>query len=154
MKSCFDILKFECENPEEYGFSKTYFFNSLKNRIVFAESGKEALRLRNRNILVRVSGYPMDLELVRGFEGKNALFLLDFSEILKTGKGKRASVLKRMRNFARMCSRYKVPFAVASFSENGAEMRTAEELVHIGFLIGLDRGEGRKALSRLEKILE
>ncbi|MBD3390187.1 hypothetical protein GF415_04530 [Candidatus Micrarchaeota archaeon] len=153
MKGCFDILKFECESPEEYGFSKTYFFNSVKERIVFAENEKEAVKLRNRNVLVRVSGYPMSLELVRGFEEKNALFLLDFSEITKTGRGKRASVLKRMRNFARMCLKYKVPFAVASFAENEGEMRTAEELVHIGFLIGLNRGEGQGALSRLEKIL-
>ena len=153
MKGCFDILKFECENPEKYGFSKTYFFNSVKGSIAFAENEKEAVKLRNRNVLVKVSGYPMSLELVRGFEGKNALFLLDFSEIIKTGRGKRASVLKRMRNFARMCKRYGVPFAVASFAENENEMRTAEELAHIGFLIGLDRGEGRNALSRLEKIL-
>lgn len=145
----FDILKFECGNPSEYGFSKTYFFEKIKDRVKFVDSEAAALKLRNKGVLIKVEGYPLSLELVRGFEGKESVFLLDLSDILKSSGGKRASVLKRMGNFARYCTKYKVPFAMASFAENEEEMRTADELVHIGFLIGLNRGEGREALSQL-----
>ena len=147
--SFFDILRFGCGNPEESGFSKTFSFSSVSDRVKFVDSEEEALKLKNKKVLVRVSGYPLSMELIRGFEGKSAVFLLDLSEIIKNSGGKRASVIKRMRNFARLCIKYKVPFAMASFAENEAGMRTANELQHIGFLIGLERGESRKALSNL-----
>lgn len=150
----FDILNFECGNPSEYGFSKTYFSKSIANKIKVVETEEEALKLRNRNVLVKVEKYPMGLELIRGYEGKDSVFLLDFSDILNSTGGKRASIIKRMRNFAKLCLKYKVPFVIASFAKNKAEMRTADELIHIGFLIGLNRGEGRIALSRLKEILE
>ena len=150
----FDILRVECGNPEEFGFSKTYSFSSVSERIRVVDSEDAALKIRNKGVLIKVEGYPLSLELIRGFEGKESVFLLDLSEILKSSGGKRASVLKRMRNFARMCIKYKVPFGMASFAENEEEMRTADELVHIGFLLGLDRGEGREALTQLGTFLQ
>lgn len=150
----FDILRFECGNPSEYGFSSFFSFNSVSSKVKFVKDEAEALKLRNKRVLVRVEGYPMSLELVRGFEKKDACFLLDLSEVINSYGGKRASIIKRMRNFVKMCRKHSVPFAMASFSENEAGLRNAEELVHIGFLIGMDRGEGRKALNKLGEILE
>ena len=152
--SFFDILKFECENPSEYGFSKTYFLSSVSDRVRFVDSVEAALKIRNKGVLIKVENYPLGLELIRGFEGKESVFLLDLSDIMKSSGGKRASIIKRMRNFARMCIKYKVAFGMASFAENKEEMRTADELLHIGFLIGLNLGEGREALSRIKEILE
>ena len=145
----FDILKFECGNPSEYGFSKTYFLSSVSDKVRVVDSEEAALKIRNKGVLVKVEGYPLGLELIRGFEGKESVFLLDLSEVLKSSGGKRASIIKRMGNFARMCTKYKVPFAMASFAENEEELRNVDELVHIGFLLGLNRGEGRKALTQL-----
>ncbi len=150
----FDILKFECGNPSEYGFSKTYFSESVKDKIRIVDSEEAALKLRNKGVLIKVENYPIGLELIRGFEGKESVFLLDLSEVIRNSGGKRASVIKRMRNFARMCIKYRVAFAMASFAENEEGMRTADELLHIGFLIGLNLGEGREALSRIKEILE
>jgi len=152
--SFFDILKFECGNPEQFGFSKTYFSESVKDRIKVVDSEDSALKLRNKGVLVKVEKYPMGLELIRGYEGKDSVFLLDLSDIIDSSGGKRASIIKRMRNFAKLCLKYKVPFVLASFARNEKEMRTADELVHIGLLIGLNRGEGREALSKLNEILE
>ncbi len=152
--SFFDILNFECGEPEKYGFSKTYFLENIKDKIKVVESEDAALKLRNKKVLVKVEKYPMSLELIRGFWKKDALFLLDISDILDSSGGKRASIIKRMRNFTRLCLKYKVPFVLASFGKNETGMRTADELVHIGFLIGLNRGEGRAALSKMEEILE
>jgi len=149
----FDILKFECGNPSEYGFSKTYFLSSVSDKVKFVDSEEAALKIRNKGVLVKVENYPLGLELIRGFERKESVFLLDLSEIINSSGGKRASIIKRMRNFARMCIKYKVKFAMASFAENEEEMRSAEELVHIGFLLGLTRGAGRKALTQLETSL-
>ncbi|MBN2122616.1 hypothetical protein JW721_06215 [Candidatus Micrarchaeota archaeon] len=150
----FDVLRFECGNPEEYGFSSFFFLDSVSSKIRFVDSVGEALKLRNRRILIKVEGYPMDLELVRGFEGKEACFLLDFSDVIGNSGGKRATNIKRMRNFAKTCIKHSVPFAVASFANDEASIRSAEELAHIGFLIGLNRGEGRKALSLTGEILK
>jgi hypothetical protein len=152
--SFFDILKFECGNPSEYGFSKTYFSESVSDRVRVVDSEEAALKIRNKGVLIKVENYPLGLELIRGFEGKESVFLLDLGEILKSSGGKRASIIKRMRNFARMCIKYKVAFAMASFAENEEGMRTADELLHIGFLIGLNLGEGRAALSRINEVLE
>ncbi len=152
--SFFDILKFECGNPSEYGFSKTYFLSSVSDKVRVVDSEEAALKIRNRGVLIKVENYPIGFELIRGFEGKESIFLLDLSEILKSSGGKRASIIKRMRNFSRMCIKYKVAFAMASFAEEEAEMRTSDELVHIGFLIGLNRGEGKEALSKIKEILE
>lgn len=150
----FDVLRFECGNPGKYGFSSFFSFDSVSSKILFVGSVGEALKLRNRRVLIKAEGYPMDLELVRGFAGKEACFLLDLSEIILSSGGKRASVIKRMRNFAKTCMNHSVPFAMASFAEDESGVRNAEELVHIGFLIGLGRGEGRKALSLLGEILK
>ena len=149
----FDILKFECGNPSGYGFSKTYFSESVKDKVKFVDSEEAALKIRNKGVLIKVENYPLGLELIRGFEGKESVFLLDLSEIMKSSGGKRASIIKRMRNFARMCIKYKVAFAMASFAENENEVRSADELLHIGFLIGMNLGEGREALSRIKEIL-
>jgi hypothetical protein len=151
--NAFDIVRFVGGNPAEHGFSSFFSFSSVSPKIKFVKDEGEALNLRNRRVLVRVEGYPMSLELVRGFEKKNACFLLDLSEVIGSYGGKRSSIIKRMRNFVRMCRKYSVPFAMASFAENEAGMRDAEELVHIGFLIGMNRGEGRKALSLAGEIL-
>ena len=152
--SFFDILKFECGNPSEYGFSKTYFLSSVSDKVMFVDSEEAALKIRNKGVLITVENYPIGLELIRGFEGKESVFLLDLSEIVNSSGGKRASIIKRMGNFSRMCIKYKVKFAMASFAENEEEVRTADELLHIGFLIGLNLGEGREALSRAQGILE
>ncbi|MCP4647892.1 MAG: hypothetical protein GY852_09215 [bacterium] len=152
--SFFDILKFECENPSEYGFSKTYFLSSVSDKVKFVDSEEAALKIRNKGVLIKVENYPLGLELIRGFEGKESVFLLDLSEIVNSSGGKRASIIKRMRNFARMCIKYKVRFAMASFAENEEEMRNADELLHLGFLLGLNLGEGRKALNQLGTSLQ
>lgn len=149
----FNILKFECADPAGLGFSATYSFDKVKERVKFVRSIDEAIKLRNRGVLVSIEGYPMSLELVRGFEGKKSMLLLDLGAIINSSGGKRASMIKRMRNFAGLCIRHKVPFAMASFCDRPESARNAQELVHIGFLIGLDRGQGREALSRLNEIL-
>jgi len=151
--SFFDILNFELEDPGEYGFSKTYFSDDIKDKIRVVETETEALKLRNKGVLVKVEKYPMGLELIRGYEGKASVFLLDFSDILNSSGGKRASIIKRMRNFAKLCLKYKVPFVIASFAKNKEEMRTADELIHIGFLIGLNRGQSKEALSRIKELI-
>lgn len=143
----FDILKFECGNPAEYGFSKTFFLESVKGKVRFAKDEGEALTFRNKKVLVKVENYPSSLELIRGFEGKEAVLLLDLSDIVNSKGGKRATFIRRMRKFAGLCKKYKIPFAMASFSSSQEEMRTASELEHIGFLIGLERGDSRKALA-------
>ena len=150
----FDILNFECGNPEQFGFSKTYFLETVKDKVKFVGSDEAALKFRNKGVLVKVENYPMGLELIRGYEKKDAVFLMDLSDIINSSGGKRGSIIKRMRNFAKLCLKYQVPFVLASFAQNEAEMRTADELVHIGFLIGLNRGQGRAALSRIKEILE
>jgi hypothetical protein len=152
--NAFDILRFECKNPEKYGFSSFFSFDSFSSRIKFVDSVGGALKLRNRRVLVKVEGYPVDSELIRGFEGKDACFLLDLSDIIGSSGGRRASIIKRMRNFAKACRKHSVPFAIVSFAGDEASLRSAEELVHIGFLIGLNRGEGRKALSLAGEILK
>ena len=121
--SFFDILNFELENPGEYGFSKTYFSQNIKGRIKVVETEEAALKLRNRGILIKVEKYPMGLELIRGYEGKDSVFLLDFSDILNSSGGKRASVIKRMRNFAKLCLKYSVPFVIASFAKIVGRLR-------------------------------
>jgi hypothetical protein len=149
----FDILKFQFGNPSEYGFSKTFFLDSVKGKVKFAKDESEALTFRNKKVLVKVENYPSSMELIRGFEKKEAVLLLDLSDIVNSKGGKRATFIRRMRKFALLCKKYKVPFAMASFSENEENMRTASELEHIGFLIGLERGDSRKALSVLSKFL-
>ncbi|MEM4272520.1 MAG: hypothetical protein QXH30_02930 [Candidatus Bilamarchaeaceae archaeon] len=149
----FDLLKFNLGNPSEYGFSKTFFLGSLKDKVKFAKDEREALSFRNRKVLVKVENYPASLELIRGFEGKEAVLLLDFSDIIKSRGGKRATFIRRMRKFALLCKKYRVPFAVASLSSSEDEMRTEAELEHIGFLIGLERGDVRKGLGMLGEAL-
>ena len=150
----FDILKFNLGNPSVYGFSKTFFLESVKGKVRFAKDESEALTFRNKKVLVKVENYPSSMELIRGFEKKEAVLLLDLSDIVNSKGGKRATFIRRMRKFALLCKKYKVPFGVASFSASEEEMRTEPELEHIGFLFGLERGDTRKALNALEKALE
>jgi RNase P/RNase MRP subunit p30 len=149
----FDILKFNLGNPAEYGFSKTFFLDSVHAKVKFAKDESEALSFRNKKVLVKVENYPTSMELIRGFEKKEAVLLLDLSDIVNSKGGKRATFIRRMKKFALLCKKYKVPFGMASFSENEEGMRTESELEHIGFLIGLERGDSRKALNKLSECL-
>lgn len=151
--SFFDVLRFQLGNPAEYGFSRTFFLDSAKAKIKFAKDEEEALSFKNKKVLVKVENYPASMELIRGFEGKEAVFLLDLSDILGSKGGKRATFIRRMKKFALLCKKYSIPFAIASFSKNEEEVRTASEIENIGFLIGLERGDVRKALGRLGEYL-
>ena len=146
----FDIIRAQGIAPVPFSFSKLYFLDDVKNRIAKAPNLEEAMKLRNRKILILLDEYKEDIGLMKQFSEKSsAAFLIDLGRLIESNGFKRAVELAKMRRFLRICVKYEVPLVIASFAKDEFSIRTAHELCHIAGLVGLNYGQARFGLERL-----
>ncbi len=111
---------------------------------------EEAMKQKNRKVLILLDEYREDIGLMKQFAEKSkAAFLIDLGRIIETCGFKRAVELAKMRRFLRICVKYDVPFALASFAKDEFSIRNARELCHIATLVGLNVGKAKFGLERL-----
>ncbi|MFA5077703.1 MAG: hypothetical protein WC488_04720 [Candidatus Micrarchaeia archaeon] len=150
----YDIIRAKGISPEPFHFSKLYFYEDVKGRIAKVKSLDEAVKLKNKKELVMLEDYKEDIGLMKLFGSGNSAFLIDLSRIMETYGMQRATEMARMRRFVRVCVKYEIPFAFASFAKDEFSMRNSRELCHIATLLGLNVGQAKFALERLGSYLD
>ena len=152
----FDILLCKPnKDPEEYGFAKFYGYAEIKQRINKITGLADAANYKNKKVLLVLEDYFIEEGALRIIGEKNeACFLIDLSRIIKNKGVPKALELSRVRSFLVFCKKYKVGYALASFASEEQSIRTARELIHIGFLLGLTTAESKNALRRISEYLD
>lgn len=155
VQNMYDIVCFKTKAAaEELGFKRYYFYDEIVKKVKNVKNLEEAANYRNRMVLLMLDDYSLEegaLKLI-GEKGE-ACFVINLSRLIK-GRGiRRALELGRLRNFLKYCVRYNVRYALASFADDEQSLRTAQELMHIGLLVGLDLGKTKNALSLLNLYL-
>lgn len=147
----FDIINCEAD-PAEFGFDKFYIFD--KGRITRAKDLKEAANHRNRKSLVMLEDYAFDEGSVKLIaEKKKACFIIDLGDLLKRRGISRAIEMSKMRTFLKLCVKHGAFYSFASFAEKKNQIRSADELMHIAMLLGINKGQARFSLKMLQHYL-
>ncbi|MBU0586399.1 hypothetical protein KJ780_02730 [Candidatus Micrarchaeota archaeon] len=126
----------------------------MKKKILHVNGIEEAFKFKNKKSLVLLQDYKFDIGLMKQFGEGNSCFLIDLSRIIDSSGFRRAIELGRMRNFLRICTKYGIRFALASFAKYEFSIRNADELCHICCLLGLNMGQAKFALQRLQEYLD
>lgn len=77
---------------------------------------------------------------------KGRIIGLNFSTILSSGPAKRTKLLGRMMQNIRLCRKYKVRIALASFATDPYQMRSAYDLMSFGISLGMHPKEAKDAV--------
>ncbi|MBI2079300.1 hypothetical protein HYT84_00925 [Candidatus Micrarchaeota archaeon] len=148
----FDITDFEPR--ENHGFKELFNFQKVKSRIKAVEKIADAGNFKNKEVLIYVKDFEFDVGAIKvlGDLGK-ACFLVDLSKVIQNRGVRRAIELSKIRRFLYFCNKYKAFYAFASFAKDEFSLRRPHELVFIGTLLGLNRGQAKFALERIGKYL-
>lgn len=148
----FDIIR--CNAKEKYGFEKLYLYNEVKGKIIKIKDLAQAAQKKKQKILMLVEDYTIDEGAVKLLgEAQKACILLDISKIIKAYGTRRAIEMSIMRKFLQHCVKYGVFYTFVTFAEKEEEIRTPEEIMHICFLLGLNKGQTKFALKMLKHYL-
>ena len=137
-------------DPSIFGFSKFYSLSNITSKIVLAANLSEAAKHKNRKCLIQLKDYDFDegsIKLIA--EKKNACFLIDLSQIIRSSGQTRAILISKLRTFLRLCIKHGCYYSFASFAQSESELRTSFELENIALLFGLNRGQAKFALNML-----
>jgi len=78
----------------------------------------------------------------------------NFNDLLKARGIERSVLLGRMAQNVRLCRKYKNKMIIASFAGNEYELKSANDLVSFGIVIGMAPKEAKESLMNVNKILE
>jgi RNase P/RNase MRP subunit p30 len=149
----FDIIRCRAE-ATSFGFSKFFFYDDVKTKIVEAENLEAAVQYKNRKTLIMLRDHAFDEGAIRLIaEKKNACFLIDLGRLMRMQGVPRAVALSKLRNFLRICIKYNAFYAFASFAGKEEEIRNSDELINIALLFDLNRGQAKFALEMLGEYL-
>lgn len=107
-------------------------------------SGREFMHHRNSGL---------NQVLCKIARDKKKIVIFDIGSLLSSSGQKRALILGRMRQNVRLCRKYKVTMALASFAKDEFGLRRTQEMVSIGQLLGMSAAEAKTATLAIEKRL-
>ncbi len=84
---------------------------------------------------------------------KDKIIVFDVGALLGSSGRTRAQIIGRMQQNVRLCRKYKVTMALATFAKTPYQMRREEEMIAIGQLIGMTRAEAKEATQAIGKRL-
>ena len=143
----YDIVKFESKHLCVY--------NKIEESIIRCKDIKEARNHWNKEKLVLLDDYSFDSGLMSEIGAKAKLcFLIDLSRIIKTSGIIRAIGLTKIRNFLRFCNKFGIFYTFATFEERAEDIRSEEEIINIGLLFDINRGQAKFAVKMLEQYLK
>lgn len=154
----FDIIFFNLENPEKFGFKKTYFFNNpqIKNKIIFAKTLSEAQKFKSQKKLIVIEEFEIKEEglISDMIANKKVCFLIDLSKLIKSYGKRRAFLLSKTRQFVFQLLKKGAYFAVATFAKEESELRNCNEIENIMGLFNLNKKQILNAQEILGLYLE
>ncbi len=149
----FDIIRAKGVSPAPFLFSNFFILDEVKGKIISVADLEEAAKSKSKKALVIPQDYRSDIGLMKGFAGGKAAYLVDLGRIIESSGFRRSMEMAKIRNFLRICVKYEVPFAIASFAGSEFSIRNAQELCNICALVGLNAGQARFASERLGEYL-
>ena len=81
---------------------------------------------------------------------KDKMICFDFSSVLLSHGQRRAVIMGRMMQNIRLCRKYKVGTAIASFAHEPLDMRNPSDLKAFFLMLGMDSNAIKKSLSSIE----
>ncbi len=84
---------------------------------------------------------------------KSKVVVFDVGALLIASGRLRALILGRMQQNVRLCRKYSVTMALATFAKTPYQMRREEEMIAIGQLLGMTRVEAKEATQEIGKRL-
>ncbi|MBN2478032.1 hypothetical protein JXB01_01955 [Candidatus Micrarchaeota archaeon] len=144
-----DIIKTK-ENPGEYGFSKFYLYMNVKNKIMEIDSEKKILNYSNKKSVLLLKNLRINSEMIKvaGKRGK-VLFLIDLSPLFIEKGIKKAVYLSQIRDFVKLCTKYKAFYSFATFAETKKQIKTIDEIKKELEKAGINSGQAEFALEML-----
>jgi RNase P/RNase MRP subunit p30 len=148
----FDIVSCGAK-PSEHGFEKFYAPSELK--ILKAENLEAAVRHKNQKSLLILADYSFDEGALKTIaEKKNICFLIDLGVLIKSYGIRRAILMSKLRTFLSLCVRHGAFYSFASFAEKKEHIRSADELMAIAGLLGINKGQAKFALKMLQHYIQ
>lgn len=127
---------------------------TMKNNIAQVHSLDDAVKLKNKNVLVLPDQYHSDIGLMKLFARGNSVFLIDLGRIIENYGFRRAIEMAKMRRFLLICIKYEIAFALGFFAKDEFSTRNSQELCNIATLIGLNIGQAKFGLERLKEYIK
>ncbi len=143
----YDIVN--CEAKNEHGFTELILFSKVKNKIKEITEDKDILRNLNFRGLFLLKKFRVSTEMIKLVGEKKSGFLIDLSILYKSKGPKRGIVISQLRDLVKFCIKYNAGYYFGSFADKEEEIRTPEEIVGIGNLIGLNEEQINFSLKEL-----
>ena len=106
---------------------------------------KDSLHYRNSGLNQIICRLAQKNKIAIGF---------NFNDVL-TSKGlKRARTIGRMMQNVKLCRKYKLRMVLGSFARDKWQMRSKNDLISFGIVLGMHPEEAQKSLQSVNKILE
>lgn len=116
----------------------------IVNCVTDLEKGRSGVPLHYRN-----SG--MNQVMAKAASENEVIIDFNFNTILSSKGEKRALMLSRMRQNIELCKKYNAPIILSSGALSKFQMVPAYDLVGFGQVLGLTKGEAKKALNSSQK---
>jgi hypothetical protein len=163
MAKFMDIVSFDFESSKakEYGFSSVLVLGKdiriyqptehITTRPAVAKSSDAEQLKRTAKFfeLIYLTTYETDVALLAVAAAKEKAVLIAITDILEKEGLQRAIAINRVSRFIKFCKSYKVQIHIATLANNQLGARTAEEIVAICSLLGLDKKETENAMGPL-----
>ncbi len=129
-------------------FNDTKYINKKEIEMIEVKNIKEAIKYYKKNKYILLEEYKAIPSLMKKFSEGNAKIIINLKKIIKNKGFKRAKEIALIKNFLKICVKFGINFIFATFEENKENARTWREIIHIGFLIGLNAGQTKLALKQ------
>jgi len=163
MAKLMDIVSFDFESSKakEYGFSSVLVLGKdihahqptehIATRPAMARSSDAEQLKRTAKFfdLIYLTTYETDVALLAVAAAKEKPMLISISDIIEKEGLQKAIAINRVSRFIKFCKSYKVQIRIATLASNQLGARTAEEIVAVCSLLGLDKKETEKAMGPL-----
>jgi RNase P/RNase MRP subunit p30 len=150
----YDIIKCKTDAKVQHS-EQFYIYENVKSRIITVKNFAEAAQKRKQKKLIIVEDCSIDEGAIKLLgEEQRACILIDLSRILKNDGVRRAIEFSVIRTMLKLCIKHGAFYTFATFAEKEEDIRTIDELCHIGMLLGLNRGQGKFALKMIEDYLQ
>jgi len=154
----FDIISFSFNSSlstNSLGFSKIYLFEDIKKKILIANNLEDAAQSKNKKSLIILKDYSYDEGAMKIIaEKKNLCFLIDIGQMISSSGMRRAVLIAKLRNFLKLANKQGAFYAFASFAKKENEIRSAQELIHIGMLLGINEGQAKFAFRMIGEYVQ
>lgn len=117
---------------------------------------QDMLAHKGKRAIILPADYVYDEGVMRVLgEKKSLIIFVSLDNLLKSRGMSRSRQIYKLRNFLKLCTRFGAMFVIGfeSDAKSGSfTTREKEEVIALGELLGLNRGQAKMAVARFEEI--